>query len=72
MSGNKLTVQQADTLKLCARTPVDERGFSKCAPLIYEKLVSKMPAELIDHEVIDGEHRVRLTDEARAILKYLL
>ena len=72
MESAKLTQHQMNTLRLCARTPVGADGFSRCAPLIYEQLVSRMPAELIDHEVIDGEHRVRLTDEARAILKYLL
>jgi len=72
MDGNKLTVHQQNVLKLCARSPVDAQGFSKCAPLIYEQLVSRMPAGLIDHEMVDDEHRIRLTDEAKVILKYLL
>lgn len=69
---SKLTLQQQDVLRLCDRTAVGEDGFSKCARQIYEALIATMPAELIDHRMIDGEHFIRLTDEARTILNYIL
>ncbi len=58
-------------LRLIERSPRDSAGWSKCASKIYEQLIKDTPDELVEKRIIKAEHFVRLTDEAKAVLKWV-
>ncbi len=63
---SQITQQQSDTLRLIARSPRDADGWSKCGIAVFEELIRSMPDSLVDQS--DG--KVRLTSEARVLLKW--
>ena len=57
-------------LKLITRSPRDDSGRSKCVSQIYEQLIKDTPDELVEKKLVGGVRFVRLTDEAKIVLKW--
>lgn len=65
----KLTKQQKDVIALLDRSGDCGDGWRKCAPKIYENLVSMMPDELVEKDPCSL--RARLTLSGRVIAEWV-
>jgi hypothetical protein len=66
----RLTNQIKDTLRLIARSKSNPDGWVLCSDQCWP-IVELLPKELYDFRSWDGSWHVRLTDEARIILKWM-
>ena len=57
-------------LKLIERSPCDNDGWSKCTTAIFTQLISETPDNLIEKRLDGDVHYVRLTPEAKIVLKW--
>ena len=57
-------------LDLVNRSPCDSEGWSPCAPVIFRQLAELMPTELLERKTVQDKHFVRLTEEAKAVLRW--
>jgi hypothetical protein len=66
----RLTSQIKDTLRLIARSKSDPDGWVLCSHRCWP-VVDTLPAELYESLLQNDFRYVRLTDEAKTILKWM-
>lgn len=66
----RLTTLIKDTLRLIARSKSNPDGWVFCSDQCWS-IVKSLPEELYDFRSWNGSWYVRLTDEARIILKWM-
>jgi hypothetical protein len=65
-----ITRNQIETLRLAARSPRDDDGWSKVSSAIFSAIIEPMPPELFEVRRDDSGIMVRLTEESKTILKW--
>lgn len=68
---SKITQQHFGVLRLIDRSKCDLDGWCECSPIVGKAILKcELPPSLVDTQQDSGAIRVRLTIEARVLLKW--
>lgn len=67
-----LTKQQKDLILLYVRSSKDVDGWADCSDKLFSFITSLLPTELLESRITTCGKQVRLTDDGKTVLKYLI
>ena len=65
----RITQEQIDILNLINRSKSTRYGWKQCAPIIFEKLITSIPDDLVEKDY--EKNRVRFTKEGSIVVKWV-